>query len=88
MNVSDPRAALAEQSNFVGYLVGLVSVSHAIHTLACAGAECATARPADDFVHALLGLASVGTAIERLAESVPAQPVPPDPLDDPVRWLR
>ncbi|OBF32597.1 hypothetical protein A5719_28630 [Mycolicibacterium peregrinum] len=88
MSLSDPRAALARQSSFLGYLVGLAAVSRAIHTLAGHGSASAQPRPADDFVHALLGLASLGTAVERLAESAPAQPVPAYPPDAVSRWLR
>lgn len=88
MSLSDPRAALARQSSFLGYLVGLVAVSRAIHTLSGDGSTSAPPRPADDFVHALLGLASLGAAVEHLAESAPAQPVPANPPDASSRWLR
>lgn len=88
MSLSDPRSALAEQSSFLGYLVGLAAVSRAIHALAGDGTASAPPRAADDFVHALLGLASLGTAVERLAESTPAQPVSVSPTDPANRWLQ
>ena len=53
-----------------------------------ANAEPTRSRDADDFVHLLLGVASLGEAIERLAESAPAQRYPgsrgrrrPDSID-------
>ncbi|MGW4095900.1 MULTISPECIES: hypothetical protein [unclassified Mycobacterium] len=88
MSLSDPRAALAEQSSFIEYLVGLAAVSRAIHALAGDGTTPVPPRPADDFVHALLGLASLGTAIERLAESATGQTAAAPPPDSPRRWLR
>ena len=61
MTLTDPREALAEQSNFVGYLVGLAGLARMVHTLAADGDRRADPpRDADDFVHALLGLASLG----------------------------
>lgn len=88
MSLVDPRAALAEQSSFLGYLLGLAAASQAIRSLAGDGTASAPPRPADNFVHALLGLASLGTAVERLAESTPAQPVPACPPDAARRWLQ
>ena len=68
MTLTDPREALADQSNFVGYLVGLAGLARVVHALAADGDRRADApRDADDFVHVLLGLASLGAAIERLA---------------------
>jgi hypothetical protein len=93
MMLTDPRDALAEQSNFVSYLVGLAGLGRLVHALATDGDRRADPKPgADDFVHLLLGLASLGGAIERLAESAPAQQypaaaTPPRPSSN-VRWLR
>ena len=92
MTLTDPRDALAEQSNFVGYLVGLAGLARVVHMLASDSNRRAGGPPeADDFVHVLLGLASLGGAIERLAESTAARgdsaaatPIPATTT----RWLR
>lgn len=82
--LTEPRAALAEQSTFVNGLVGLVGMARIVRALAVD----ATAPPAaaDDFVHLLLGIASLGAAVKRLpaptAADLPAGP------DRPVEWLR
>jgi hypothetical protein len=93
MTLTDPRGALADQSNFIGYLVGLAGIARIINTLAIDG-DLATARrrDPDDYVHALLGLASVGAGIERLAYATATQPNPametqPSPAPT-TRWLR
>jgi hypothetical protein len=93
MTLTDPREALAEQSSFISYLVGLAGVARVVHTLA-ADSERRVDAPhdADDVVHVLLGLAGLGDAIERLAESAPAQQhraaaaSAPDSTN--TRWLR
>ena len=74
MTLTDPREALAEQSNFIGYLMGLASLGRVVRELAADGdAEAGSSRDADDFVHVLLGVASLGDAVEGLAESTPVQ---------------
>ena len=94
MTLTDPREALADQSDFIGYLVGLAGLSRVVHTLAADANHRSNApRDSDDFVHALLGLASIGAAIERLANSAMAQQIPtaeaPPPSAAPTRrWLR
>lgn len=88
--LTDPREALAEHSAFVSYLVGLAGLAQVVRALACEGDLRRDApRVPDDLVHLLLGFASLGEAIERLAESTPVQ------LDSDVaapssdtRWLR
>jgi hypothetical protein len=96
MTLTDPHEALADQSNFIGYLVGLAGVARVVHALAADG-DRRSDPPGDanDFVHVLLGLASLGEAIERLANSAKghtAQPNPtvetPPPAAPTVRWLR
>lgn len=89
MTLTDPREELAEQSSFVGYLVGLAGLTRMVHELAADATGAGSFRGADDFVHALLGLASVGEAIERLAppDTQAAAPAPPEPLAT-TRWLR
>jgi hypothetical protein len=89
----DPRPALAEQSSFIGYLLGVASVARAVHALAGDGHPRANAgHEADDFVHLLLGFASVGGAIEGLCDSARAEPSDaPDETTPPstsTRWLR
>ncbi|MGB3351560.1 MAG: hypothetical protein WBB00_02170 [Mycobacterium sp.] len=92
MSLTDPHAALAEHSSFVGYLLGLVGVARSVRTLAgnADTGRTVLSGEADDMVHLLLGLASLGEAIERLAENAPAQPgsaATPTP-DATTRWLR
>ncbi len=74
MTLTDPRDALAEQSTFIGYLMGLASLGRVVQSLA---SDCdnttETSADADDFVHLLLGVASLGASVERLAESAPTQ---------------
>ncbi len=70
MTLLDPREALAEQSTFIEYLLGVAGVAQLVHELAADGvpsAECSCA--ADDFVHVLLGLAALGEAVEALADA-------------------
>lgn len=87
MSLADPRAALAEQSSFIGYLVGLAGVGRAVRALAVETGD-PPRRDADDFVHVLLGLASLGAAIDRIAESVPQQcDSTPEPISS-SKWLR
>lgn len=91
--LTDPREALAEESNFIGYLVGLAGLARAVHALAADGHPRANApREADESVYLLLGFASVGEAINRLAESPPALSsatagASPPPSTN-TRWLR
>jgi hypothetical protein len=89
----DPRPALAEQSSFIGYLLGLAGLASAVRALAADGhSQADNPREADDFGYLLLGVASVGDAIDRLAESARAeQSETPDatpPLSMNTRWLR
>jgi hypothetical protein len=91
--LTDPREAFAEQSNFIGYLVGLAGLARVVHALAADGNRRAGApREADDFVHLLVAFASLGDMIEGLAESAPVPPYPAvaaAPLvPTNTRWLR
>ncbi|HEX4430556.1 MAG TPA: hypothetical protein VHZ96_14910 [Frankiaceae bacterium] len=93
--LSDPRPALAEQSSFIGYLLGLAGLARAVRALAADGhsqAETPREAEADDFGYLLLGVASVGDAIDRLAESARAEPsdTPEEatPASTSTRWLR
>lgn len=91
--LTDPQLALAEQSNFIGYLLGLAGAARAVRALA-ADSSCRADRPheADDFVYLLTALAGLGEKIERLAESErepryeTAEGAPPRPTS--TRWLR
>jgi hypothetical protein len=89
MTLINPREALAEQSNFISYLMGLARLGQVVRGLAEGDRRTEPPSDADDFVHVLLGIASVGQAIDGLAESVPAQPNPQvaSPRPD-TRWLR
>lgn len=89
MTLTDPREALADKADFMGYLLGLAGLARVVHTLAADGDRRAgRPRDPDDFVHALLGLASIGAAIERLATTAAAQPDPLPVAMTTVRWLR
>ena len=92
MTLTDPREALADQSDFIGYLVGLSGLARVVHTLAADGDRRAGGpRDSDDFVHVLLGLGSIGAAIERFANSAMAQQNPTvevAPAAPTTRWLR
>jgi len=93
MTLTDPREALSDQSNFIGYLVGLAGLAKVVHTLAGNDDRRAGGpRDAEDFVHVLLGIASLGDGIERVANSATVQANPtddaPSPASTPVRWLR
>jgi hypothetical protein len=93
MTLIDPREALAEQSTFIGYQMGLASLGQVVRALV-AGDDHKADKPcdADDFVHLLLGFASLGTSIERLAET--SRDERPCKADDSAidsaytRWLR
>lgn len=90
MTLTDPREALADESNFIGYLVGLAGVARMVQTLADDDRRSDSGGGPDDFVHVLLGLASVGGAIERIAISTTAQgnPINSAPTVATTRWLR
>ncbi len=92
MTLTDPREALADQSDFIGYLVGLAGVACVVRGLAADGeGRAGHPRDPDDFVHALLGLASLGAAIERFAGSAVTQRDPTGaapPAGPTTRWLR
>ena len=91
MTLTDPREALADQSNFISCLLGMAGLSHVVHVLAEGERRVEPPCDADDFVHALLGVASLGKAIERLAEpATPQQHSFAAPKSDSAytRWLR
>lgn len=75
MTLTDPRDALADQSNFIGYLLGLAGLARVVHALA-ADDNRRSDPPGDssDFVDLLLGVASLGQSIERLADTASVQP--------------
>lgn len=93
MTLTDPREALADQSSFIDYLVGLAGLARVVHTLAAdSDHRPGSPRESDDFVHVLLGFASLGKAIEGLANPVMAQDnltaEAPRPGSASRRWLR
>ncbi|MEZ0357516.1 hypothetical protein [Mycobacterium sp. SA01] len=91
MRLTDPRDALADHSDFVGYLVGLAAMADMIRSLAATDRRAEPVRDCDDFRYALLGLASVGSAIERMANCVAQPPHPSRDADAaarPTRYLR
>jgi hypothetical protein len=93
MTLTDPREALADQSSFIDYLVGIAGLAQMVHTLA-ADVVPRSVPPvdSDDFVHLLLGVASLSESINKLAEPAlmrrhpPGEPNPPDWATR--RWLR
>ena len=69
MTLTDPRDALADRSDFIGYLVGLTALADVVRALASdTDRRTEPVRDCDDFGYALLGLASIGSAIERMAK--------------------
>jgi len=65
--LSDPQTAFAE-ATFVNGLLGLACLAQAVRALAAPGrAPSAPAGKADDFIHLLLAVISLGESIERLA---------------------
>jgi hypothetical protein len=92
MTLTDPRDALADGSDFIGYLVGLAGVAQVVHSLAADGeGRAGRPRDPDDFVEVLLGFASLGAAIEGFAGSAVTQQNPavaPPPAGRTMRWLR
>jgi hypothetical protein len=92
VTLTDPREALADQSDFIGYLVGFAGLSRVVQTLAAADdGRRGDPRDADDFVHVLLGLASIGATIERFANPAVVQRNPTEtspPGASTTRWLR
>lgn len=92
MTLTDPREALADQSNFISYLVGVAGVARVVHTLADGDRGAGQPHDADDFVHVLLGLASLAATIERIADSAAPQRDPsmeaPSLPTATMRWLR
>ncbi len=89
MTLTDPREALADQSSFIDYLVGIAGVARTVRALAADGDRCSGPdRGAGDFEYVLLGLASLGRGIERLANPAGAQREPPPLAPTIGRWLR
>ena len=74
--LTDPRKALAEQSNFIGYLLGLAGVARVVHALAADGNRRADPpREADGFVYVLLAFASLGGKIRESGRIYPGATV-------------
>lgn len=90
MTLTDPRDALADESSFVSYLVGLAGLARTVHVLAGdPGGPAEHPCDADDFIYVLLGIARLGDAIERLAGPEPEPALPgAAPPPDGARWLR
>jgi hypothetical protein len=85
VTLTDPHGALGDQSSFIDYLMGLAGIGRFVRTLTVAGRGSAPTVGADDFTFLLLGLASVGAAIERLNDI--GAPTPEQPTCV-TRWLR
>lgn len=85
MTLSDPRPALAERSSLISYVMGVAALVQLIDALAL-DSHRGSASPAGDFVHLLLGVASLGKSIEQLVDLVPVACDPSPAV--PRRWLR
>ena len=70
MTLADPHSSLADHSSFIDYLMGLAGLSRMVQALAAGGDgdRVVEGAGADDLVHVLLGIASIGSAVETLAE--------------------
>ncbi|MGH3870797.1 MAG: hypothetical protein ACRDSR_04655 [Pseudonocardiaceae bacterium] len=87
--LTDPREALAEQGSFVNGLVGLAGLAHLVRALAADGnPRVATAGEADDFVHLLLAVASLGAAVGHLGTAADLPPASVAAPSTTTRWLR
>jgi hypothetical protein len=92
--LTNPREALAEQSSFVNGLVGLAGLAQVVRALAADESRRATtSREADDFIHLLVAVASLGEAVGHLTAPTAANEPkgPPADLTPPTmstRWLR
>jgi hypothetical protein len=89
MTLTDPRESLADQSSFISYLLGLSGLARVVHALAANNVHAAGRHSqGDDFVHLLLGLVSLGEAVERLT-AAPAQVADSSAAPTELtRWLR
>jgi hypothetical protein len=88
MTLTDPREALADQSSFISCLVGLCGVARLVRGLVDEPRTDRNAGPADEFVYTLMGLASLGNAIEHLAAPAAARADPVPGVTTQMRWLR
>lgn len=90
MSLLDPRDALADQNNFIGYLLGIAGLAETVRTLATDGSgQSDASEDADDFVHVLLGIASIGERINGLSDSgSDPQPLASNAIQPPRRWLK
>ena len=70
--LTDPRAAHDRHNSFVNCLVGLAGLARMVHALADdERRRAATSSEADDFVHLLLALGSLGETVGILARTAP-----------------
>jgi hypothetical protein len=85
--LTDPQDALAEQNTVATALTGIVGMARTVRALAAAGPTETAPHEVDDLVHLLLGVASLGEAIARLA--APGTPASAsDAPGAPGEWLR
>ena len=87
----DPRDAFAEHGSVVHALTGLVGLTRMVRALAeHDGRRAGDPGVADEFVHLLLGVASLGAAVQHLAQPDPDAPAVPIPPANPAprEWLR
>jgi hypothetical protein len=70
----DPWEAFAEQGSFVNALAGLAGLARLVRALADQdGHPAPGGEQPDEFVHLLLAVASLGDAVDRLAQAAPAR---------------
>jgi hypothetical protein len=86
--LSDPRDAMAEQNGVVQALVGLAGIARMVRALAASPATGCAGREVDDAIHLLMGLVSLGDAVERLGATSPGGEAEPPDREGPRRWLR
>ena len=76
MTLTDPREALADQSNFIGYLMGLASLGHVVHALADGDRPSGPVRPMPTTSSTSSSASRASArAVERLAEPAPSRTV-------------
>ena len=80
----DPRDAFAEHGSVVHALTGLVGLARMVRARAeHDGRRAGDPGVADEFVHLLLGVASLGAAVQHLAQPDPAASGGADPAGEP-----
>lgn len=89
MTLTDPRDALADQSSFIAYLMGLAALARVVHVLAADDSRSSEIGCKEsNFVEILLGVASLGDAIQALVDTSDVQGATGLWPAASTRWLR